>query len=244
MIKNFSKEVSEEIKCYVYRLIDPRNGRTFYVGKGGGGRVFEHVKNAKSDEEERYKKNKIITEIEEEGLEVIHVIHRWGLESKEAELIESALIDAYPGLTNIQRGHDCEKGVINAEVLQRKIEAKVYDEPDDFKYIIIKVGENSVNDQIKNNVEEPRYEATRKWWNLTTTSVKDYKYVFSVTDGIVKEVYEVEKWEKDPDPDSKRIGFCGKRASEEIRERFIHKKIPGKYCKQGQSNPCQYSKND
>ena len=132
----------------------------------------------------------------------------------------------------------------NAEALQRDKGAKIYDEPDDCKYIIIKVGKDSVNDQVKNNVEEPRYEATRKWWSLTTTSVKGYNYVFSVTDGVVKEVYEVEKWEKDPDPDSKRIGFCGKRASEEIRERFIHKKIPGKYCKQGQSNPCLYSKND
>ena len=29
-----SQEVIEELKYYVYKLIDPRNGNVFYVGKG------------------------------------------------------------------------------------------------------------------------------------------------------------------------------------------------------------------
>ena len=39
----FSQEVSDKLKYYVYRLIDPRNGDTFYVGKGKGNRVFAHA---------------------------------------------------------------------------------------------------------------------------------------------------------------------------------------------------------
>jgi len=31
----FTKEVSDLLKYYLYRLIDPRNGETFYVDKGG-----------------------------------------------------------------------------------------------------------------------------------------------------------------------------------------------------------------
>ncbi len=36
----FSKAVCQKIGWYVYRLIDPRNGETFYVGKGNYNRVF------------------------------------------------------------------------------------------------------------------------------------------------------------------------------------------------------------
>jgi hypothetical protein len=40
----FPPEVVAKLKTYVYRLIDPRNGETFYVGKGQGDRVFSHVR--------------------------------------------------------------------------------------------------------------------------------------------------------------------------------------------------------
>ena len=32
----FPQEVVEALGCYVYRLIDSRNGETFYVGRGRG----------------------------------------------------------------------------------------------------------------------------------------------------------------------------------------------------------------
>lgn len=38
----FPPDVARKLKTYVYRLIDPRNGETFYVGKGQGNRVFAH----------------------------------------------------------------------------------------------------------------------------------------------------------------------------------------------------------
>ena len=40
----FSNAVQAKIKFYVYRLIDPRDSSTFYVGKGYGNRVFDHMK--------------------------------------------------------------------------------------------------------------------------------------------------------------------------------------------------------
>jgi hypothetical protein len=39
-LNGFPPGVAEKLKTYVYRLIDPRNGETFYVGKGKGDRVF------------------------------------------------------------------------------------------------------------------------------------------------------------------------------------------------------------
>ena len=37
---SFPAGVAEQLKWYVYRLIDPRNGETFYVGKGQKNRVL------------------------------------------------------------------------------------------------------------------------------------------------------------------------------------------------------------
>lgn len=88
----FTPEVIEQLQYYVYRLIDPRNGQTFYVGKGKGNRVFAHVNDAlKSyvgesyeDKEEDDISSKIqqIRDIKNVGLEVIHVIQRYGLTEK------------------------------------------------------------------------------------------------------------------------------------------------------------------
>ena len=43
-LESFPAEVALRLKTYVYRLIDPRNGETFYVGKGQGDRVFSHIR--------------------------------------------------------------------------------------------------------------------------------------------------------------------------------------------------------
>jgi hypothetical protein len=59
---------------YVYDLIDPRNNRTFYVGKGSGDRVSEHVRDAKKGIAGR--KCDLIREILAGGLSVIERIIR------------------------------------------------------------------------------------------------------------------------------------------------------------------------
>src|SRR5512139_1648320 len=101
----FPVEVSEKLKTYVYRLIDPRNGETFYVGKGNGNRVFAHIRlERKLGGDELDNKAKRIREIHAAGFEVGHVIHRHGLDDETAFEVEAALIDAYPGLTNIADG--------------------------------------------------------------------------------------------------------------------------------------------
>lgn len=85
----FTDEVSSKLKTYVYRLIDPRNGETFYVGKGKGNRVFSHIQ-AKEDLEGDEFDNKLkrIREIQLAGFEVSHVIHRHGMDDKTAFEVE------------------------------------------------------------------------------------------------------------------------------------------------------------
>jgi hypothetical protein len=95
-LKEFPPGVADKLNTYVYRLIDPRNGETFYVGKGKGNRVFEHVR-AEVKEDELGNKLKRIREIRLADFEVAHVIHRHGMDDETAFEVEAALIDAYPG---------------------------------------------------------------------------------------------------------------------------------------------------
>lgn len=99
---SFPQEAVEALKCYVYRLVDPRNSETFYVGMGKGQRVFAHVSGAIDASEEHTVDPKIarINEIRALGMEVGHVIHRHGMAEAAAKEVEAALIDAYPGLVN------------------------------------------------------------------------------------------------------------------------------------------------
>ena len=240
----FSLEVMEQLQYYVYRLIDPRNGQTFYVGKGKGNRVFAHVNDAlKTFDGESYEDNeeddvsaKIqqIRDIRNAGLEVIHVIQRYGLTEKEAFEVESALIDAYGELTNIQSGHASERGVNNAEVLQRELSYEEYEEPD-LKYIIIKI-----NDRVLQERNNDVYETVRSAWKVNQSKIKAYKYCLAVLNGIVKNVYMIDEWQPDHRGREGRYEFTGKEAPEDIRSMFINKRIPEKYRKKGMASPVLY----
>lgn len=133
----FSDETIKELKAYVYALIDPRNNKIFYIGKGSGNRVFQHCEAVLQENEESLKLN-LIREIIASGAKVEHYILRHRLSDEETFQIESTLIDflTYPKfnteqvLTNIVSGHhqwdegiktvdeisaiyDCEKIKIN-----------------------------------------------------------------------------------------------------------------------------------
>lgn len=91
---SFKPEVAGKLRTYVYRLIDPRNGETFYVGKGQGNRVFAHIRE-QVDEDDPTNKLLRIRDIHLAGFEVAHVIHRHGMDDRTAFEVEAALLDAY-----------------------------------------------------------------------------------------------------------------------------------------------------
>lgn len=164
----FTSEVCAELKYYVYRLVDPRNGQTFYVGKGKNNRVFAHANCAlksyndvdyipELDDDENLK-YKTIREIEDSGLKVIYIIQKYGLDERDAFVVESALIDAYSidrKLTNKIKGFNSTEPT-NAITFQRDMSAKEYvDSKSNPKYIIIKVKDYWLNQRSN------RYECTR-----------------------------------------------------------------------------------
>lgn len=140
-MNSFSEFVSAKLQHYVYRLIDPRNAETFYVGRGQGNRVFAHVAEAAepaSDEQIEDLKLQRIRAIKNAGFEVQHLIHRHGLDESQAREVESALIDVYPGIANKVGGYGRERGVMHSKEV-----VALYDAPEaDFQHKVLLLSVN------------------------------------------------------------------------------------------------------
>jgi len=240
----FTPEVIDQLQYYVYRLIDPRNGQTFYIGKGKGNRIYAHVNNAlgsyegfdyhKNEEDEVSSKIQQIREIKSASLEVIHVIQRYGLTEKEAFEVEAALIDSFPGLTNIQNGHSCDRGVNHAETIQRDFSYQTFEDVENLKYVLIKTTEAHVFECDGNF-----YEAIRKCWKVNYSRIKNIPYVLGVVNGVVRNVYRVISWDMSQTVVG-RVEFTGDIAEDEVTELFLNMRIPNKYMKKGMASPVLY----
>lgn len=237
-MQSFSPEVIAKLKTYVYRLIDPRNGETFYVGKGKGNRVFAHIR-AELDTDDPNEKLKRIHEILAAGFDVAHVIHRHGLDDKTAFEVEAALIDAYPGLTNAASGSGSNDfGAMHAQEIVNKYQA----EPAEFRHRVILINVN------RSATETSLYDATRYAWKISPRKASRAEFICAVRFGIIVAVFVAEKWveatpehfpDREPVPD--RYGFIGTNASDPIRRMYIGKRLPDEFRKQGAANPIRYT---
>jgi hypothetical protein len=169
----FSETVTDRLQHYVYRLIDPRNGTTFYVGRGQGNRVFSHAagqEKPSDSEDNEVLKLKTIWTIKNAGFQVDHVIHRHGMGADTAREVESALIDAYPGLNHIQTGQDNDRGVMHAEEVIR-----LYEAPEvAFQHNLVLININRTSD------EQAPYDAVRYSWKIDPNKARRCDYVLAV----------------------------------------------------------------
>jgi hypothetical protein len=237
-MKLFSAQVIAQLGFYVYRLIDPRNGETFYVGKGRGNRVFSHA-NGDIEVDSLTEKTSRILEIKLTGLEIAHVIHRHGMDEKTAFEVEAALIDAYSGLTNIMDGHgNNDYGAMHAIEIKRKYQAETA--VLNHKILMITVNRSAA--------ERSLYDATRFAWRLSVTKAQKAEYILAIQQGLVIGVFAVTEWleatvENFPGREAVdgRYGFIGVKASLEVSSEYLNKIVPEKYRKKGASNPIKYS---
>lgn len=234
-IDKFSKKTCEELKHYVYGLIDPRNGQVFYIGRGQGNRVFQHIKDSDNDD---IKNNKIntIRDIKNAGLEVIHIIYRHGMDEKTAEAVEATLIDCIPGLTNIANGKgSSDYGISSAKLLEDRYARETFEDRKDISYMIIKIR----RDKLESNGNEV-YETVYKSWKVNKDKVDSIKYVLAVCEQVVLEVYEVNEW-KPSKENPGRYEFKGDATTDkEISNYFKNKLIPEKYRQKGMASPTLY----
>ena len=255
---NFPDEVVKQLKFYVYRLIDPRNGETFYVGMGRGNRIFVHAKGEfidsdSPDLEEREDAVDLnlqrIKKILAVGLEVGHVVHRHGIERSDvAYEIEAALIDAYPGLTNRVEGQGSgDYGSRHVE----EIIAQYAAGPAQYAAEPFEVTEPLILISISNSYYSRNdvYDAVRSAWKINVSKAGSYKLVLGHVRGLVVGAYRPEKWleatkENFPgiltEDEPGRRGFVGKPAETAIWDYYVNKRVPERYRRRGARAPVRY----
>lgn len=240
MLAGFPNEVKKQLHCYVYRLIDPRNGETFYVGRGRGDRVFHHVRDELGDETDaENKKLQRIRQIKNCGLEVLHVIHRHGMDEKTAAEVEAALIDAYPEAANVVAGEGtAERGMMHVQQIIERYQAQ--ETKIEHKVLLITVNRSAA---VRN-----LYEAVRYAWVLDPRKAQKAEYVLAVVQGMIRGVYVVDgAWREATaanfpgrETSEGRFGFYGREAPSEICAMYCNKRVPKALRKKGASNPIRY----
>ncbi|MGO6781229.1 hypothetical protein ACCT13_21115 [Rhizobium ruizarguesonis] len=231
-INRFPEEVCEKLGNYVYRLIDPRNGETFYVGKGKNNRVFDHAAvlpdPSEDDSQPIGTKLERIRAIRGAHLQVIHVVHRHEIPDHAIFEVEAALIDAYPGLTNIQGGHaSTDRGPMNYIELVDKYSLPELTSPPEHRLILINI--NKLEDHSN---RQAIYNLVRFAWRISKPRAEKAEYVLAVVRGVVVGAFRPTKWmsatrENFPEipyadgSEESRIGFTGEEASSEIWDLYV-----------------------
>jgi len=220
---------------------DPDTNLPLYIGKGNGNRCFQHL----NDDSESKKVQKL-KDLKESGKKPIIELLRYGLTDNEATLLEAAMIDfvGIDNLTNKVRGiHSRSFGRFSVNEILQNYEAEDVDVEENV--LLIKI-----NQLYRRNMSEQElYEATRGIW-VVGKKRNQVDYAFSVFQGIVKEVYKIEKWHPAGTLEyqyrdildymgDNRWEFEGKVVSDDIRCKYLGKSVR-QYIARGNQNPIRY----
>jgi len=216
-MKEFSQLTIEKLGYYVYTLTDPFDGFVFYVGKGQGNRVFAHVNDALETETSSDKLDRI-RQIIRGGEKPIHSIIRHGMDEQTAFEVEAALIDAYgfKDLHNEVLGHGSDRGISSARELEIKYAAEpvIIEDPVFLGFV------TGYDPELTK--DEDLFRDTSYCWKVNPSKHKA-KYAFAVHRMIIREVYVIETWLRDPM--NKRWYFEGYPAPEDVRQKYLYKDI-------------------
>lgn len=197
---SFKQSVIEGLKSYVYALVDPRDKRIFYVGKGTGDRVYQHVQAALKDDSQSLKLN-TIREIMALGLEVKYYIIRHNLTESEAYLVESSIIDllTYPAfnkdniLTNIVSGHhQWDEGIKTNEEINILYDCPKIEPIHGDRLLLVSLNQSYKQSKASGIYRRDNdYESARKYWKIAAWKAERVDYILGIYKGIVRIVIKV-----------------------------------------------------
>lgn len=262
-IKNLPPEIVSILGAYVYRLVDPVDKATIYVGKGRGNRVISHI-NAVIDKRERLDasddgdelsgrdgKFREIDKILGKEEYPARIIHRYGMGDATAFQVEAALIDAYPESENIARGHNSKaRGLRDLDDLLRDEAAESVEL--NHGHFLIAV---SITSSMKEGKNKTELEAAQYAWGVgkrvqnhcCDKIVLAYGEPFNVVKGVyvlekfvpASEFREcaVEKFAELDESKSNRVAFELSEAPDEIKDLYLDKRLDSRWRNSGVTYP-------
>lgn len=203
-MQEFQPAVIEALKYYVYCLVNPRDNKIFYIGKGKGNRVYQHGKDSLNENDQSLKLD-IIRSILREGKQVGLFILRHNLTEETAFVVESVLIDLLTyqkfnktnQLANIVAGHhQWDEGIKSIEEINAIYNCDKIDVNNGDTLLLVSLNRSfnqAKADGVYRRVDI--YEATRKYWdNISPKRAPNIRYVLGVYKGVVRSVIEVRSW--------------------------------------------------
>ncbi|NBQ97407.1 MAG: GIY-YIG nuclease family protein [Microbacteriaceae bacterium] len=205
--------------CYVYALRDPRNGEVFYVGKGKGERILQHVAESGKNPLSEKAKLKRIKDIEADGLKVEHLFLRTGMDDDLAFAIEQAVIDAFLAnratsngvsrLTNLVAGHEHDElGLASLETVLAR-HGKTKTPPINEPILVLKLNQRWEPDMNP----ESLLKVSQGVWRVGREIRERAQIALVISFGIIRGVYEIDRagWKPSPkDEDKGKWIFTGK----------------------------------
>lgn len=204
-------EVAARLGPYdVYLLVDPATDEAFYVGKGTGARLLAHgVAADLAAEAGASSRVARIRAVRVQGREPRLEVVRYGLTEQEALLVEAALIDCLPNLTNKVSGHGAAEGRMPLTELVVRYGAPPLTATDP-PVLLIRLTPRPVSLDPPEELEAGYFrtragwypgipaadllEATRGWWNVNPRSVerRGVHHVVAVVEGVTRGLYAVD----------------------------------------------------
>jgi uncharacterized protein len=236
-------DVARKIGHYVYLYVDPRTRRPFYVGKGKGSRALVHLGATKQS-----RKLTLLRHLRRAHRSPQIDVLAHGLPDEETAFrIEAAVIDALGAsrLTNEVRGWG---SVEFGRMPLRRLIAYYRAKPARVRHPVLLVRINRLYDPDMR--DDALYEATRGVWRLNPARAAGAKYALATFQGIVLEVYQIERWHPAgstkyrtrPRKDVRRVGrweFVGRLAPDAIRRRYVDHSVRH-YLRRGLQSPVVY----